>query len=323
MNWFGRSVVRPLVTVVAFVALNAPVIVASLAAALVAASSIGCAPSRGAWGDREGASPATIYLYTDDMAYIVPVTVDLRRDRAVREAARLVVEWPGGGALRSPFPEGSRLRSVEVDGTVARVRASIGDGALDESGIARAMEALAWTLTGFPEVKRVSLVAGATEMGPAPRPPFINHVGPKAWDCSMKVVLWFAYRGAYLVPVTRFVPRSAFPHVSAMQQLIAGPPDGATLARTIPDGMALLSLSVEGGTCTVDMSARSATARPAGGAMEDLALQSIVLTLTEFVDVRAVRLLIGGKSDAGLGGHVILDAPVMRGTINPTYPGTN
>ncbi|MGE5542289.1 MAG: GerMN domain-containing protein, partial [Bacillota bacterium] len=124
-----------------------------------------------------------------------------------------------------------------------------------------------------------------------------------------------------------FVPRSAFPHSSALQQLIAGPPEGGTLARTLPEGTRLLAVSVERGTCTVDVSPGPSQAQPSGGTeaggTEALALQSMVLTLTEFLDVQAVRVLVDGKAGATLGGHVILDTPMKRGIVNSVYPGAD
>jgi spore germination protein GerM len=289
-------------------------VAAFVAASLAVALAPGCLAERRTWKPGEPTAETLVYLVTADMGYLVPVTVPLPRAGREREAARLVVEWEAGGPLRSPFPGGCILRSFRVEGATAHVEVSGRNGAHPDSPAPRAADALAWTLTEFPGVTRVSLDAWGARTGPAPRPPFLNRDGPAPWDCSMKLVLWFGYRG-YSVPVTRFVPRTVFPHWSAVEQLALGPPGGSPFERPLPEGVEILGVRVEGGVCTVNVSTGTDPRSAAG-----LSVRSVVLTLTEFLDVRAVRILVNGRSGIPLQGAVSGE-PLGRGRINPVSVG--
>ncbi|NPV71668.1 MAG: GerMN domain-containing protein [Firmicutes bacterium] len=284
----------------------------------------GCAPALRAWRKKQPTSQTVIHLATEDLKYLVPVTVELPKGDAMADAARLVIEWEGAGPLRSPFPPGSRFKSLKTDGSSAVVRVAVppgvpGSESLPPGGAPLdrlAADALFWTLTGFDGVRHIT-VEGLGSPVSSPRPAFVNHDGSPPVEASMKVVLWFGYRGAYLVPVTRFVPRTLNPHKSAIEHLLAGPPRDGALEKTIPDGVKVLSVTLKSGVCTVDLSDELAKVRAEGEQAERMVIQSIALTLTEFIDVSSVELALAGKRGGTLGNYTASGRPLSRPVINP------
>lgn len=268
----------------------------------------------GVFGPAGGPRDILIYLSTPDLDYLVPVTTSLPGNDIETAAAGALVEWVDPeGLLRSPFPLGSTLNSVDVNGSSAVVKVTCPKGADVQE---QAFKALLNTLTGTGSVRRVTLEAAGRTWGPSPRPPFINHDGSPPSDAMMRIVLWFGCGEKYLAPITRFVPRTLDPVRTAAEQLVGGPPKGSSLIPPFPPGSRILGVSVKDGVCSVDLSEDVRRKHWGGEAAEMLTIKSLVLTMTEFPDVRAVRVLIGGRAGETLAGHVHLDEAFQRGNIN-------
>lgn len=109
----------------------------------------------------------------------------------------------------------------------------------------------------------------------------------------------------------RTIPYTVGTARAAMEELFKGPAEGSALMAIFPDTVKVLSINVEDGICTVDVSKEIITDKAAqGGAgaeVEALALDSIANTLTEFSTIQKVKLLIEGAQSGTVDGFFIED----------------
>ena len=114
---------------------------------------------------------------------------------------------------------------------------------------------------------------------------------------------------AYLMPEERKVEKSDSLPLVAVQELIKGP-EVSDLARTLPETTKVLSVDVDRGIATVDFSKEIITDSGNIGpssTTELLAIFSIVNTLTEFPQIKEVKITVEGKSSGQLEGREIAD----------------
>ncbi|HHV79821.1 MAG TPA: GerMN domain-containing protein [Firmicutes bacterium] len=274
-------------------------------------------------------SKIRIYLVTPDVRYLVPITLNIEgvSGNPQELAAKLVTSWAGKLDLKSPFPADTTVRSVSVKDGIATVdlskTATTGMG----SGVeALAVESLVRTMTSFQginkvrilvEGKSVETLAGHVDVSrPLSPPPTINHDGSQPADNTMKVVLWFAGSN-YLIPVTRFIPKTVSAIKAVVSELIKGPQGLQGLSPTIPAGTKLLGTNLKDGIAYVDFSKELKTKHWGGSFGESITVNSIVYTVTEFPTVSKVQILIAGKKGETIAGHIVLDSARARGDINP------
>ena len=114
---------------------------------------------------------------------------------------------------------------------------------------------------------------------------------------------------AYLMPEEREVEKSDSLPLLAIQELIKGP-EVSDLDRTLPETTKVLSVDVDRGIATVDFSKEIITDSGSIGpssTTELLAIFSIVNTLTEFPQIKEVKITVDGKSSGKLEGREIAD----------------
>ncbi|HHV28768.1 GerMN domain-containing protein [Acetivibrio mesophilus] len=88
-------------------------------------------------------------------------------------------------------------------------------------------------------------------------------------------------------------------------------PKSEGLYATVPKGTRLLSVSTEGGICTLDLSREFVDNNSVGTAGELMTLYSIINTMTELPNIEKVQFLIEGqKQDAYI--HAVLSEPFKR-----------
>jgi sporulation and spore germination protein/immunoglobulin-like protein involved in spore germination len=130
--------------------------------------------------------------------------------------------------------------------------------------------------------------------------------------------------GPFLVPVLREVPRTKAVATAAMTSLLAGPiaKESAAAPRivtSVPDGVTLLGLSVDGGVATVDLSREFESGGGSASVVGRLA--QVVYTLTQFSNVTSVRFLLDGQPVDQFGSEgPMLDKPVTRTTYRDFLP---
>ncbi len=92
----------------------------------------------------------------------------------------------------------------------------------------------------------------------------------------------------------------------------------ADSGRIIPRGTRLLGVSVKGGTAYLDFSRQLRDGHPGGTSAEMQTIYAIVNTIAlNFAQIGSVKILIEGKSEKTLAGHIDISAPLRpyRGII--------
>lgn len=141
----------------------------------------------------------------------------------------------------------------------------------------------------------------------------------KAPGTETEVTLFFGDRQAmHVIPEGRKVNPGGEPLGKALvEELIKGP-DDPFLTPNMPRGTRLRSFEVRGGVARLDFSKEFRDNHLGGSAGEGMTLNSLVFTLTELTEIKAVQVLIEGKEGESLA-HVVFDQPLSRGPIR-THP---
>lgn len=171
------------------------------------------------------------------------------------------------------------------------------------------------------------LIAAAVLVGRAVRVPVPGR-HPAAGPPQTEVQVFFVRtapggRSQTLAAARRRVPRGPDTALAAeaVRALLDGPSRAERshgLTSEIPPGTALRSLTLSGRVATVDLGVAFAQG---GGSSSMLArVWQVVYTATQFPDVSSVRLLIGGRRVATLGGEgLMIGAPLRRPAAVPTF----
>jgi len=131
-------------------------------------------------------------------------------------------------------------------------------------------------------------------------------------SCTRKVSLYFAVStdtDFYLTEETREIPVSKELYKNIVEELIKGP-QSDQLSPTIPSNVKVNSVKISDNTATVDFSKEIITNNqeiPHSSTTEVLAIYSIVNTLTEFEEIKKVKITIEGKDSGQVDGLYIED----------------
>lgn len=192
------------------------------------------------------------------------------------------------------------------------------------------VEAITWTLTGFPSVEQVEIrVLGERlkEMPAAGMPmdePLTRSIGinlEKAHDVdygqSTPVTLYFSALSPdeipYFVPVTRFVHRTDNAALTTMAELIAGPLDEKQLISNMMPETEVIDIELQDETVMVNLNDK--VLGPDQKVPSEM-LQSIVLSLTEISGAKQVQIQVDGKSGVTGSDNSDYSQPVSR----PVHP---
>ncbi len=128
------------------------------------------------------------------------------------------------------------------------------------------------------------------------------------------ITLWFGSpTGDSLMSEVRELPEQPGVHErasAAVEALVQGPREGG--ARVIPAGTTVLHAYLdEAGMLTLDLSRPFRQGFGGGARTEELAIASLVRTVTACVpEAKRIRIVCGGASLPSLGGHFPLDRPL-------------
>jgi spore germination protein GerM len=225
----------------------------------------------------------TINLYFADGAYLFPVSRRLpTSDRLPRAALEALMAGPGrSGGLRSTIPPNVDIRSFSVTDGVARIDLSRALGTGDAERMALA--AITETMTGVPGVTAVVVsVQGQS-------------VGARA---SRTPLLYFPSADGLVA-----VPHNSADARAALSAYLSGPPMSEMTG--IPSDVRLISYNYDAGDRLLSIGfTYTSSLRTLALEKPDrtrMLLLGLIASLTEFPDVRAVRLDFGGQSRLGLG----------------------
>lgn len=289
----------------------------------------------------EQTMPVTVYL-KDAKDYVAPVTLNLPKTSAPATKALecMVEDGPGRTIVPAGFtallPKGTKIKGVNL---IADKKLAIVDfskefesyNAQDERKI---IEAVTWTLTGFPTIEKVQIWVEGRALKEMPvhgmpleselsRAMGINLEIASGIDVgqSTPVTVYFVNRSqdnfTYYVPVTRMVKRTDDAAKAALEQLILGPNQDKGLVPVMAPETAIrkISKSDDAKTITVDFNDKllgSDKKLPAQ------AVQAVILSLTETTGAAKVQIMVNG--DAKLTGtdNQSYAKPVSRpANINP------
>ncbi len=121
---------------------------------------------------------------------------------------------------------------------------------------------------------------------------------------TVEVTLYFSNAdGTGLVAEKREIPKQEGLARATISNLIDGP-QNAELLPTLPAATILEDINISDGLCTVDFSGELRDNLGGGVMAEQLAVYSIVKTLSQFASVDSVRILIDGQAVESLAGHI-------------------
>jgi germination protein M len=164
-----------------------------------------------------------------------------------------------------------------------------------------------------------------TPTGPTPTPP--TTPTPPATPTShpsertVTYQVWFADHGSLFVSerTEPFTPRIGTASVAAMLQGPTRPERAAGVGSVVPEGSALLGLTIDNGVATADLSREFESG--GGSASMRMRLAQLTFTLTQFTTVRGVNLAIEGTPVRSFGGEgIVIDGPMTRRTFRDLLP---
>lgn len=282
---------------------------------------------------------ATLY-FKDSMGFVTPLSVSLAETGSpAKKALELMVEGSKEAKQRVPadftglLPAGTKVRGIDIKEKKAVVDFSkefTGYNPQDERKI---LEAITWTLTGFPSIHDVVLqvegtpltempVAGTPLDEPLTRGMGINIEMPDAASIGQTTPVTVYFRNLmtdgtpYFVPVTRMVNRTDNKAQAALDQLLKGPGEDSELAAVMPMDVEILSMSQNSDMITVNLSS--------GILGEDKkapaeSLQSVILSLTDTTGISKVQILVDGQSKISDTANKQYSQPVARPRLVNEY----
>jgi len=135
---------------------------------------------------------------------------------------------------------------------------------------------------------------------------------PSGEQSTSEVVLYFTDEEfTALVPEKRTIEKSANLLESVLQELLKGPQQSSHY-NPLPPSTRLNGVFSEGGVIYVDLSREMKEGQAGGTSQELLSIFSIVDTLTSLPNVKRVKILIDGKEETTLCGHIDISEPLER-----------
>jgi germination protein M len=290
--------------------------------------------------DSKNLQQTTLY-FKDGNGYVAPVTMGLPKNAsAAKQALQYLAEdGPEKNMLPKGFtallPKGTQVKGLDVKDKLATVDFSkefLNYNAQDERKI---LEAITWTLTGFPNIQQVQLRVegkalkempeGATPLDePLSRAMGINLEKAEGveYGQSTPVTLYFVNQSnpnyEYYVPVTRLVKRTDNVAKAVIEQLIKGPGEGESKGLTAvitPTTELKEDVKVENGLATVNFSDK--LLGPDKKAPSE-ALQTVVLSITENTGASKVQIEVNGDAKITSTDSQNYSKPVTRPVyVNP------
>lgn len=267
----------------------------------------------------EGNTVSTIVYYQDNNGYLVPVMKKIPNEPGIAKATlSMMVQSPANDmeaarlGLRTIFPEGTNI-DLDISDKVARIDLSGEIANLpDAESELNMVSAVVQTLTEFPTVETVrflvdgqkadALVHGTSIAGDFTRG-ILNLESASSGitpDEAQTVTLYFpGDANSIVVPVTRMVYGT--PDINtAVLEFAKGPSESSPLDDALPSGTGLISVTHEGDKVTVNFTKEfiNLAEQTDGGR---LALRALVLTCSQFDDVKSVEVQVEGEPyDTGL-----------------------
>ncbi|HWQ57495.1 MAG TPA: GerMN domain-containing protein [Clostridia bacterium] len=269
------------------------------------------AASTGGTGGYTGFRQTILYYLSDD-GFVVPVMRNIPWEEGIGKAAlSYLVDTADNRAstgemgLNALIPDGTTYTLRIGDDGVAVVDL-IGLSACKDAATEKAMvEAIVNTLAEFTRIdsvtitvngKKVSELPNGTELSEAMAPFSLNaedgEVGVSTEGASALTLFFPNATGSLNVPVTRYIVGGANVE-NAVNELIKGPQAEGLLC-CFPEGTELLSVTIEEGVATVDLSGEFLSAQYTDGLIE-AAYDTLFLTINNLEAISRLDLMVDGE----------------------------
>jgi germination protein M len=281
-------------------------------------------------------NPSSVTVYArDNNGFIAPIgiTVEKSVDIAKKALEAMVEDGPAAGQMPSGFtaviPKGTSVKGINLvkDQKLAVVDFSKSFTDYNLQDERKMMEAITWTMTGFPTVDKVKfrvegkdlkeMPLGGTPLDePLTRTMGINleKLDGVEYGQSTAVTIYFIGQNKdnykYYVPVTRMVKRTDNIAQAVVEQLIAGPDQKKGLHAVMNPGAELRQVKNANDVITVDFTEKMLGADKKAPAD---ALKSIVLSLTENAGTATkVQITVNGEAKVRSTDNQSYSQPVGR-----------
>ena len=215
---------------------------------------------------------------------------------ALETALAAVMERPLDLKLRSTFGEGVSLISYDVEDGEIKLHMSDSYADMPEGDKVIARACLVLTLCALEGIDTVSIFIGDVPDAIGIRAEDIEVENAELNPHEKRIKLYFAHPSGTLKEERRDIRVDGERELAlyVMEELLSGPRD-KELYQAVPEGTRLLSLTVEGRTCIVDLSREFLENANQSELEEELAVYSVVNSLTALTTIDRVQFLIEGK----------------------------
>ena len=215
-----------------------------------------------------------------------------------------LLKGPADETLKSPFPAGTTLLSLDLTGSRARVDLSASYRSLSGVALTLADSAVAMTLSQVPEISSVQITVRGRELAYRERQVLnIREVllTPEEDVIStVDVRLYFLDQAGSLTPEERTLDLyEGDTQVSAVARALEDGPEDRELLSPLPEGFQVKSVWLEEDICYVNLS--SALLEGLEEAAVRTALRALEDSLCSLEGVRAARFLVDGEFSRDLG----------------------
>ena len=216
-------------------------------------------------------------------------------DSTAQQAEALMAELlkgPVDQTLKSPFPKGTGLNSVEQKGTEIHVDFSAVYGTLSGMDLTLADYAVTMTLAQLPDVARVRITVAGNNLDYRSRQVFLTRdilFAPKEDVVgTVAVQLYFPNEDGALTPEDRTLSLyEGDTQVSAVVRALENGPETKELLPVLPDGFKVRKTWLEEGTCYVSLSSALLDGQPDPASLTQAvaSLEQSLLSLETVEDV--------------------------------------
>jgi germination protein M len=223
---------------------------------------------------------------------------DAAQKTAIHLMGRLLA-GPEDKTLESPFPNGTELRSLSLDGSRAVVDLSAAYGALSGAALTMADYCITMTLTQIPDINTVSITVLGQELAYRDRHVFTNSdvLRSSMEDVvgTVDVLLYFPDASGALTGEKRTLELyEGDTQTATVIRALREGPERKNLSAALPENFVVHSVWMEDDLCYVNLFASALEQIPTDAA-RSTAIRALTRSLCSLNAVNGVRYLVDGE----------------------------